>query len=51
VTNVLEDVAIKLLGVVNCYFSGHPEMAYYVLPKESFDPIVAILTRGFISIH
>jgi hypothetical protein len=35
---ILENVAIKLLGIIDCYLSGDPKAAYYVLPEESFEP-------------
>jgi hypothetical protein len=38
VTEILEDVAIKLLSIINCYLPRHPEVAYYVLLEKSFKP-------------
>jgi hypothetical protein len=48
---ILEYVAIELLGVANTYLSRHPKMAYYVLPEKPFSPAAAMLTRGFASIQ
>jgi hypothetical protein len=31
-------MTIKLLGIVDYYFSWHYEVAYYVLPEEPFEP-------------
>jgi hypothetical protein len=47
----LEDVTVKLLGIVDSYLSGHSVAAYYVLPEKSSEPSVAMLTKGFTSIH
>jgi hypothetical protein len=38
VAEILENVTVKLLGIVDSYLSGHSEMADYVLPKKSFEP-------------
>jgi hypothetical protein len=38
VAEILEDVAIKLLGAIECYLFRHPKAAYYVLPEKSFEP-------------
>jgi hypothetical protein len=38
VAEILQDVAIKLFGVVDYYLPGYSEMADYVLPEKSFEP-------------
>jgi hypothetical protein len=37
VAEILENITIKLLGVVNYYLSGHSEAADYVLIEKSFE--------------
>jgi hypothetical protein len=48
---ILENMAVKLFGNIDCYHSQHSEVADYVLPKTILSPTVAMLTRGFASIH
>jgi hypothetical protein len=34
---ILENMIVKLFGIIDNYLSGHSEAAYYVLPKKSFE--------------
>jgi hypothetical protein len=38
VAEFFEDVAIKLLGIVDSYFPWHSEAADYVLQEKTFEP-------------
>jgi hypothetical protein len=38
VAEFFEDVAIKLLGIVDSYFPWHSEAADYILLKKPFEP-------------
>jgi hypothetical protein len=38
VVEILEYVAIELLGIVNNYLSGYSKMTYYILLEESLKP-------------
>jgi hypothetical protein len=51
VVKILENVTVKFVGIINCYLSGHPEAANYILPKNLLNSAAAMLIRGFASIH